>query len=333
MTTANYIKLITNSTLTLVKDNATEADQATLGENEYFVIMFCTSHKSYLRNYVQYKNLYNYNTARKVYDIDIDKYAFYQGYYISKYFRKRHDPDKGRTIIVSVNVPAAVIDLDDERIMVRGLTDYDDNKYTTVIINGQEWTVENYKTEHYENGAIIPMISNDLEFLDDVSGACCCYENDLTYKNTYGLLYNYYSLINPNGFVYLKRDGIKEEGWRLPTMIDIINLCDFGSGILIFGGYAVIGGKLKEVGTTHWIPPNTDASDEYGWKGLGCGNRFIDTFDNEGYRNKGIFADFFTSETIMNFVATFYLMYDASYLIQMVSPKYCALNVKLVKDL
>jgi len=333
MTTASYITTLTDSALYLVKDNPIEADEATLGTNEYFVLMYCTAYKSYLRNYVQYKNLFNYNTARKVYDIDIDKYAFYQGYYISKSYRKRYNLSKGRTIIVSVVDPAAVIDLDDERILVRGLTDYDDNQYTTVIINGQEWIVDIYITEHYENCVVIPVITSDIDFLADVTGACCCYDNNMIYKNSFGLLYNYYALINANGFVYLKRDGIREDGWRLPTMTDIINLCDFGGGIYIFGGYAIIGGKLKEVGTIHWTPPNTDATDEYGWKGLGCGNRFIDTFADEGYSNKGIFADFFTSDTIMNFVATFYLMNDTGYLIQMTNGKYCALNVKLVRDL
>jgi phage terminase small subunit len=113
MTTAEYITLITEGSLSLVKDNPSVKDEATLGTNEYFVLMFCTSYKSYLKNYVQYKNKFNYNTARKVYDIDIDKYAFYQGYYISKSFRKRYDTNKGRTIIVSVVDRSAIVDLDD----------------------------------------------------------------------------------------------------------------------------------------------------------------------------------------------------------------------------
>lgn len=333
MTTAEYITTITDSALYLVKDNPTEADEATLGTDEYFVLMYCTSYKSYLRNYVQYKNMFNYNTARKVYDIDIDKFAFYQGYYISKFFKKRYNPNKGRTIIVSVTDLAACVDLEEARPLVRGLTDYDDNQYTTVTINGQMWTVENYMTEHYENGTEIPIITDELLWLADTTGACCCYYNDMRYKNSHGLLYNYYALANTNGFVYLKRDGVKELGWRLPTMTDIINLCIYLGGVDVIGAYTIAGGKLKEVGTINWIAPNVDASDMYGWKGYGCGNRFIDTFENAGYSNKGIFADFFTSDVIAGFVATFYLINESGLLIEMSVDEHCGLNVKLVRDI
>ena len=101
MTTAEFIEDITDGSLTLVKDNPTVSDESTLGANEYFVLMFCAGYKSYLRNYIQYKNNSNYNSARKVYDIDIDKYAFNQGYYMSKTFRERYKPNMGRTIIIS----------------------------------------------------------------------------------------------------------------------------------------------------------------------------------------------------------------------------------------
>jgi len=333
MTTAEYITILTEGALTLVKDNPSETDQATLGTNEYFVLMFCTGYKSYKRNYLQYKGNCNYNISRKVYDIDIDKYAFYQGYYISKFYRKRYNPDRGRTIIVSVSEPAACIDLDDESIMVRGLTDYDDNHYTTVDIEHQQWTIENYKTQHYENGVEIPIIENEFTWLADTTGACCCYDNNFMYKTLRGVLYNYYARVNTNGFVFLKRNGIKEEGWRIPSIADIETLVANTGGVYTGWDYTVTGGKLKETGFEHWDPPNFGATDTYGWKGFGCGNRFIDTFLDQGFRSMNIFADYALSDVMFDQVASFYFSYDNDILIPMVLAFYMAVNVKLVRNI
>jgi uncharacterized protein (TIGR02145 family) len=54
-----------------------------------------------------------------------------------------------------------------------------------------------------------------------------------------------------------------------PTTI----ITDFGVLCTYLGGYAVTGGKLKEVGLTHWDTPNTGATDEVAFKGRGHGYR------------------------------------------------------------
>jgi len=51
----------------------------------------------------------------------------------------------------------------------------------------------------------------------------------------------------------------------VPTDAEWITLTTF------LGGEAVAGGKLKETGTTHWITPNTGATNESGFTGLAGG--------------------------------------------------------------
>ena len=50
------------------------------------------------------------------------------------------------------------------------------------------------------------------------------------------------------------------QGWRVPSTDDWIQLKEF------LGDNA--GGKLKEIGTEHWLDPNVDATDEYGFTAL-----------------------------------------------------------------
>ena len=114
MTTADYISKITEGILTLVKENPTVKDEANLGSDEYFVQMIYVDYESYLRNYVQYKNQYNYNTRYKTYDIDIKKKELDYGYYITKHYKKLNNTNQGRVIIVSTSDYIYCVDIDDE---------------------------------------------------------------------------------------------------------------------------------------------------------------------------------------------------------------------------
>ncbi|MDY0141079.1 MAG: FISUMP domain-containing protein, partial [Bacteroidales bacterium] len=50
------------------------------------------------------------------------------------------------------------------------------------------------------------------------------------------------------------------------------------------GGESVAGGKLKEIGTTHWNTPNTGATNETGFTALPGGYRYGNgAFDDIGY--------------------------------------------------
>jgi len=104
--------------------------------------------------------------------------------------------------------------------------------------------------------------------MNDTTGAMCWYDNDeTTYGDTYGALYNWYAVDNASGLAYIKSNGVAQSGWRVPTQTDFADLVTF------LGGTAIAGGKLKEVGTTHWTTPNTGAVNTSGFKALGSGIR------------------------------------------------------------
>ena len=71
------------------------------------------------------------------------------------------------------------------------VTDVDGNVYKTVTIGTQTWMAENLKVTKYTNGDPIPIITDGNKWRQQVNdGAYCWYNNDISYKDTYGALNN-----------------------------------------------------------------------------------------------------------------------------------------------
>jgi len=146
----------------------------------------------------------------------------------------------------------------------RIVKDIDGNVYKTVKIGNQEWFAENLKTTKYNNGTPIPNVTSNSEWSKLTSGAYTWYDNDeATYKDAYGALYNWYAVNACN---------LCPTGWHVPTDAEWTALTDY------VGGASVAGGKLKSTRTApdarpRWIGPNTNATDEYGFSALPGGLR------------------------------------------------------------
>lgn len=141
------------------------------------------------------------------------------------------------------------------------VSDIESNVYTTVLIGTQTWMQENLKTTRYNDGTLIPNITDNNAWVNTTNGAYCWYNNDgNTYGNLYGALYNY-NAVNTGKLCPL--------GWHVPTFDDWIDLNSYISHFM--GGDGQSGGKMKETGTTHWLSPNTGATNESTFTALPAG--------------------------------------------------------------
>ena len=140
-----------------------------------------------------------------------------------------------------------------------GATDIDGNTYTSVVIGSQEWLVENLKTTRYANGDLISHIPDALEWENASTGAWVYYDNNSSYNEIYGKLYNWYA--------FTDNRNICPDGWRASSHSDWQTLQNY-----LGGGYWQ-GGKLKDYGTSTWADPNAGATNEYGFTALPGGSR------------------------------------------------------------
>ncbi|MFZ4399586.1 MAG: fibrobacter succinogenes major paralogous domain-containing protein [Bacteroidales bacterium] len=153
----------------------------------------------------------------------------------------------------SVPVPATV-------------TDIDGNVYHIIIIGSQVWLKENLKTSHFRNGVIIPHITDSNLWSTNTSAAWCNYRNLSINDSIYGKLYNWYAVHDTR--------NIAPKGWHIADPMEWGALFDF------LGGRSIAGGKLKEIGTTHWTSPNTGATSEVNFTALSGGGVFYSFFED-----------------------------------------------------
>jgi len=149
-------------------------------------------------------------------------------------------------------------------------TDIDRPARDTIRIGTQVWRSINLNLSRYRNGDKIPQVKDAAAWAALTTGAWCYYNNDPATGAIYGKLYNWYAVHDPR--------GLAPAGWHVPSDAEWTILTNY------LGGEAVAGGKMKETGTTHWIAPNTDATNSSGFTGLPGGFRFGNgTFGSIGY--------------------------------------------------
>ena len=146
------------------------------------------------------------------------------------------------------------------------IADIDGNIYNTVSINDKIWIVENLKTTRYNDGTTIPLVTDNAAWSTLATPGYCYYNNDdITYKSTYGGLYNWFAV---------STGKLCPIDWHVPSDAEWTDFTDFMAGEIVAGG------RLKEIGTAHWLTPNTGATNEKGFTALPGGSR-----DNNGNFN------------------------------------------------
>ena len=152
------------------------------------------------------------------------------------------------------------------------VTDNDGNEYNTVKIGDQVWMKENLKTKTLNDGTAVPLVTGYTEWFSLTTPGYCWYDNnEATYKNPYGALYNWYAV---------ETGKLCPSGWHVPTDNDwqqLVLFIDPNAGIG-FVESDLTGAKLKEKGTAHWLSPNQGASDDHGFAALpgGCRLSYLD---------------------------------------------------------
>jgi uncharacterized protein (TIGR02145 family) len=167
-------------------------------------------------------------------------------YYVRAYATNANGTGYGQEITFTTPSPATTV------------TDFDGNVYNVIVIGTQSWMASNLKAIHLNDGSAIPKVSDNFTWSNLVTPGYVWYNNDSATYSGYGILYNW-NTVNTG--------TLCPTGWHVPTETELSTLISF------LGGPIVAGGKLKETGTTHWLSPNTGATDEVGFKALPGGIR------------------------------------------------------------
>jgi len=156
------------------------------------------------------------------------------------------------------------------------VTDIDGNIYQTVKIGSQWWMASNLKVTRYRNGDEIPKVSGSTAWAALATGAYCDYGNDANNVAVYGRFYNWFAVNDSR--------SIAPEGWHVASddewkqMEIYLGMSQAAADSFPAWRGDDQGGRLKEIGTTHWTNPNTGATNETGLTGLPGGSRGNDGF-------------------------------------------------------
>ncbi|MBT3206740.1 MAG: hypothetical protein HN704_12100 [Bacteroidetes bacterium] len=160
------------------------------------------------------------------------------------------------------------------------VTDFDGNVYNTVQIGNKCWMKENLKTTHYANGtALVDGTNAGNIHYDYTTNYYFDYDDDTSNTIVYGKLYTWPAVMNGEASSNLAPSGVQgvcPTGWHVPSKQEWFHLQNY------LGGYWPAGGKLKETGTTHWISPNSGATNISGFTALPGGYRNFSEFEEIG---------------------------------------------------
>ena len=133
--------------------------------------------------------------------------------------------------------------------------EYEGIDYQIIEISNRCWFAENLNIGVRINGSVTQTDNSTIEKY--------CYNDNEDSCTVYGGLYQW-----DEAMQYVKTDsaqGICPSGWHVASYNEYTTL-----GVCI-GGMDNAGGKLKEVGFTHWTTPNTGAINSYGFTALAGG--------------------------------------------------------------
>lgn len=150
----------------------------------------------------------------------------------------------------------------------------DGNIYNTVLMGTQCWMKENLRTTTYSDGTPIPNVTDVTAWSNLTTGAYTWYDNDISWKEEYGALYNWYATVDAN---------LCPTGWHVPTDSEWTILTDYIGGPDSPHGNELkscrqvnspSGGNCNTSEHPRWNESSTQyGTDDYGFSGLPSGYR------------------------------------------------------------
>ncbi len=166
------------------------------------------------------------------------------------------------------------------------VTDIDGNEYQTIKIGKQWWMTENLRVTHYRNADSIKHVPDDNEWTVLTEGGYSIYDHHGANIITYGLMYNWFAASDNR--------NIAPEGWHVATDDDWKEL-----ELYVGMEQSEVdrnqwrgtneGEKLKESGILHWVAPNANATNEFGFTAQPNGYRSNTTANFIGLAHQAYF--------------------------------------------
>ena len=182
------------------------------------------------------------------------------------------------------------------------MSDIDGNTYKTIRIGNQVWMAENLKTTKYNDGTSIRYETDDNVWTSLTEGAYCYYDNNITYKNKLGILYNWMA-VNTN--------KLAPQGWHVPSAAEWLELENYLKNNGYNNDNSSIGNKIaKAIATKYDWGENWNSFDvgqishkgyqnnSVGFNGIPAGRREAYTGTPSYYTERGVGAYWWTSDFV-----------------------------------
>jgi uncharacterized protein (TIGR02145 family) len=180
--------------------------------------------------------------------------------------------------------------------LANSVTDIEGNIYKILAYADRVWMTSNLRTTKYNDGSDIPNVSDKTSWLEDKNGAYCWYNNDISYKDKSGALYNWY---------VINTDKLCPAGWHTPTDAEWKKLINYlteqgygygGSGNDIAKAMAAPSGwSVMQQVITHAgeIAHDIASNNSSGFSAYPTGSRILDVDGKLGYYD--FFLDYSTT--------------------------------------
>lgn len=186
-----------------------------------------------------------------------------------------------------------------------------------VQIGSQIWTAKNLNVDYFKNGEFIPRVEENVYWAQLTTASGCYWQNNPSYGVQYGKLYNWFALSDPR--------GLAPEGWHIPSETEWNTL------ITYLGGATFAGGRMKEVGNSHWLAPNIGADNSSGFSALPGSSR-VDDFTGEFPYTIGEIGMWWSSSEVSNKGKLFYLTKDNAEIFNSLANKQGGYSIRCIKD-